>query len=242
MEIYHKHFTSIGSTNLWAKENAHSFPRHQLTLISADEQTAGRGRFNRSWVSPANQNIYASYGLFLRQGRPDIGNIPQILAISTCETLLDLEFSPQLKWPNDILIDKKKVAGILCETKLIENLLFVVIGIGLNVNMDKNTIQQIDRPATSLMIEGGVEYDRKTVLEDLTKRFVSDLARFLKEGFSPFHSRYEHLLIHEEGDEIKFHHHEDQIIGKFEKILPDGSLSLLLPNGQKHRFISGEIN
>ena len=185
MQILHKHFKSIDSTNTWAKLNAHLFDVDKITLITADEQTAGRGRFKRRWESPPHQNVYATFCFFIEKHRHDIGNIPQVLAISAAEALEDLGFQPKLKWPNDVLLSNKKVAGILCETTPMSDNLAVIIGIGLNVNMPLQLLQQIDRPATSLMVEGGEKMEIEMVLESLKNNFWKISGSFWKKGSIP---------------------------------------------------------
>ena len=75
MDVTYFHFDTIDSTNTWAKQNVHLFEESPLTLITADRQTAGRGRFKRTWVSPAEENIYATLCFFVDPKRPALGNI-----------------------------------------------------------------------------------------------------------------------------------------------------------------------
>lgn len=241
MEIIRRHFDVIDSTNTWAKHNAHLFPRDKITLVTANEQTAGRGRFKRRWESPPDQNVLATFCFFIEKHRTDIGNIPQILAISTARMLEELGFSPELKWPNDVLISKKKVAGILAETTPLSDQLCFVLGIGLNVNMPLNILQQIDRPATSLLVEGKQLLDLEDILQKLQRRFTTDLELFLEEGFQPFLEEYRNRLS---GDPKKIIYFDDARKiweGTFHSINQDGSLNLQLTDGEIKTFIAGEI-
>lgn len=172
MEIIHYHFNTIDSTNAWAKEHIAEFDQDKLMLITADEQTAGRGRFNRHWLSPAGQNIYASFCFFIPTPYQDIANISQGLAVSAVRTLKEFGFATQIKWPNDLMIEGKKVGGILCETTPVGDNTCVIAGIGLNVNMPKDLLAQIDQPATSLMVEEGREFPLKQIMENLRDRFI----------------------------------------------------------------------
>lgn len=241
MEIIHKHFNTIDSTNNWAKKNAHEFDVKKMTLITADMQSAGRGRFNRTWVSPPHQNIYASFCFAIDKQRKDIGNLPQIMAISTALTLEKLEFKPKLKWPNDVLLDGKKVAGILSETTPFEDILWMIIGIGVNVNMPKELLQQIDRPAASLFSESHKEWDVDSVLTLLQEQFNKDLSLFLKDGFPSFLESYKVRMAHQKGDKIRFHDNMAIREGFFQEINDDGTLSLLLADSELKTFVSGEI-
>ena len=235
----HHHFHSIDSTNTWAKKNAATFSRKEITLITADTQTAGRGRFHRSWSSPPDQNIYATFCFFMDGYSASLGNIPQILAISTAETLKHFGFQPNLKWPNDILLSDKKVAGILCETTSVPDALCIVLGIGLNVNMTKDYLVEISRPATSLYMESGRLFDRQAILEELQKRFQKDIASFLLSGFHVFKEQYQQLLSI--SGLIRFHDADRVCEGTFHSLAEDGSLNLLLEGNVVRNFKAGEI-
>lgn len=241
MELIQKHFEEIDSTNTWGKHHAEELPHDKITLVTASMQTAGRGRFNRKWVSPADENIYASFCFFIEKHRTDIGNIPQVLALSAAEALKTLGFNPELKWPNDILLSKKKVAGILAETTPLSDQLCMILGIGLNVNMPLETALQIDRPATSLAIERSQHFDVKMVLAGLQQQFVKDLNIFLEEGFQPFLFSYRKSITQSATQTIRFHDNRAVWSGTFEGINDDGSLRLKLPNGESKTFVAGEI-
>jgi BirA family biotin operon repressor/biotin-[acetyl-CoA-carboxylase] ligase len=240
METNYKHFDTIDSTNNWGKQNCHLFDAKKITLITAEMQTAGRGRFKREWVSP-NENIYATFCFAVNKSRADIGNIPQVLALSAAQVMETLQFEPKLKWPNDVLLSNKKIAGILCETVSFENHFMVILGIGLNVNMPLDIVEHIDRPATSLLIESGKKFNVKTVLDLLEKQFKIDFQTYLKKGFSPFLAKYKHLMWTGHGNTIRFHDNLALIEGSFHSINEDGTINLKLTNGDLKRFLSGEF-
>lgn len=240
MEIIRQHFTTIDSTNSWAKLHAHELQRDKITLVTADTQTAGRGRFKRKWESPPGRNIYASFCFFVEGYSPHIGNIPQVLALSTAKILKTMDFDPSLKWPNDILLSEKKVAGILAETTALDQLC-VVIGIGLNVNMPKALLQKIDRPATSLMVESGRTYDPEEILAKLAQTFSADLDRFFSRGFTPFIEPYRQSMSRNPDRTIRFNDNKNIWEGKLHAINEEGSISLKLFNGEIKTFIAGEI-
>jgi BirA family biotin operon repressor/biotin-[acetyl-CoA-carboxylase] ligase len=241
MEVIRTHFETIGSTNTWAKENAALFPQDKVSLVTANEQTAGRGRFKRMWVSPSGLNIYATFCFFLDRNRTDIGNIPQVLALSIADALSSLSFSPKLRWPNDVLLSGKKVAGILCETTPLDKALCVILGVGLNVNMPLAILEAIDRPATSMLVEGGKVYDLEDVLARLQELFIKDLDLFLVQGFQSFHSKYCQISSHQQGDLIRFTSRCGIEEGVFQSIAEDGSLELRFSTGEKRLVHSGEI-
>lgn len=241
MQINRIHFDSIDSTNTWAKQNAHTLPKDKITLVTANGQTAGRGRFKRQWESPPEQSIYASFCFFMEKHRHDIGNIPQIMAISAAQTLDELGFHSRLKWPNDVLINEKKVAGILAETTPLSDSLCVVIGIGLNINMPSETAQKIDRPATSLLIESGKEWKVEEILFLLQQQFLKNLHLFLEEGFHGFLGEYRLRMKIDPNQIIRFNDNKTIWEGTIHSIPEDGSLNLQLKSGEIRNFLVGEI-
>lgn len=237
----HVHFESIDSTNTWAKKNTNEWSLEGVTLVTASEQTKGRGRFNRHWESPRGMNIYATFCFWIDQSRMDIGHIPQLLALSGSKVLEVYGFSPLIKWPNDLLLSGKKVGGILCETITDGHLRGVVCGIGLNVNMPQENLSAIDRPATSLMVESGKMYSLNNLLESLQDHFSIDLKKWLAKGFQGFFSQYQSRSYFKKGDSICFHDNQKIIKGKFEKLQSDGSVQLLLQDGTYKIFYAGEF-
>lgn len=241
MKVIRRHFEVIDSTNTWAKQNAHLLPTDGVTLITADLQTAGRGRFTRKWESLPKQNLLATFCFFIDPFRKDLGNIPQVLALSTAHVLKSLGFLPTLKWPNDVLLSGKKAAGILAETTTLDAHLCFILGIGLNVNMPLESAQQIDRPATSLFIESQHLFDVEIVLEQLQEKFLLDLGQFLDNGFHPFLESYRRLISTNSTTPIRFDDNRTVWEGSFESINADGSYNLRLKNGEIKTFFAGEI-
>lgn len=188
------HFDTIDSTNTWAKNNAHQFPLESMTIVTADQQTAGRGQFNRKWLSPPKCNLYVSFCFFLKDYPKYLSNIPQVLAISVIKTLEPLGFHPMIKMPNDIMLFDKKLGGILCETTPVNEHLFVVVGLGLNINMSQEMLNQISQPAISLYAVGGLCYDVEDILMRITTEFESNLKTLLTNGISPFLNDFKTFL------------------------------------------------
>lgn len=195
MDVVSRHFSSIDSTNSWAKLHLEEFDQNKITIITADSQTGGRGQFERKWLSPAGKNIYATFCFFMKIGRMDVVNIPQVLAISTAKALEIDGFDIKIKWPNDLILSGKKLGGILCETTTVGDKLGVVAGIGLNVNMELELLNKIDQPATSLANERGSEFDKNVIFKSITDLFCKDIELFLKEGFTPFQETLNQYLL-----------------------------------------------
>lgn len=238
--ICYIHFDTLDSTNNWAKANAHTLDPNQFTCITALEQTAGRGRWFRKWVSPRGENIYASIYFCLPRHCPYLSNLGQVLALSCAVILKKKGFNPQIKWPNDILLSGKKVAGILTEAVTFEDRIGVVLGIGLNINMSKELLDSIDQPATSLAQLSGQTWAVEQVLESLIKQFVKDLETLLNKGFTPFLPLYEQLLAYK-GMLITCHDGLQPIKGMCHSISSDGRLNLELSDGKMALISSGEI-
>ena len=137
-------------------------------LVTTDEQTAGRGRLGRRWLAPAGASLLCSLQL-----RPDVpgARLPELTGVAAracAEAIAALTgLDPELKFPNDVLLGGRKVAGVLAEAR--ENR--VVLGIGVNVNVAEAQLpQRVDRPATSLLVETGREIDRTVLLAELLER------------------------------------------------------------------------
>ena len=235
------YFESIDSTNTWAKKNVEQWSQSGVTIVIADTQTAGRGRFTRTWISPPKQNIYATYCFWIETERNDVGHIPQLLALSAAQILESLGFDPKIKWPNDLLLNGKKVGGILCETILHENKRGIICGIGLNVNMPKEMLDQIDRPATSLLAENGNLFEIKEILEKLNEQFLKNLFLFLLNDFSLFFPEFKQRSFLKKGDSVRFHDNQNVVEGIFYRLNADGSIELLIENNKLKKYFAGEF-
>ena len=113
-----KTFDTIDSTNTYALE--HFEELEDFCAIVANIQTQGRGRFERKWISSDNENIYLSFVLKPQNTR-FVTNLTQYLSVAVSKVLMTYGVNPKIKWPNDVLINNKKICGILCESKLKQN-------------------------------------------------------------------------------------------------------------------------
>jgi BirA family transcriptional regulator, biotin operon repressor / biotin---[acetyl-CoA-carboxylase] ligase len=240
MEIIDIHLDTIDSTNSYAKLHVKEFHADQIVCIDAEEQTAGRGRQNRPWYSPRSQNIYATFVFRLPLHTLHLISLGQVMTLSLAMVLLKEGLHPMVKWPNDVHIDGKKIAGVLCETEFHATHIDIFLGIGVNVNMDAKQLTHIDQPATSLFIETGHNWDRHLLLKKLQKQFAADLQKFKKEGFTPFHSQFENLLAYK-GQTIRCFDGKKEWVGICHSVTNDGQLNLYLPNKEIHTILSGNI-
>jgi len=200
------------------------------TVVIADSQTKGKGRMQRSWHSPVGSNIYTSIIL-----RPQIDparalQISILAGVAVAEVLES--YCPgkiKLKWPNDVLLDGKKVCGILSQAKAAVNKVdFIVLGIGINVNINQFP-QEISDMATSLAIETGREISRQELIIGLYENLTKWYKQLLQDGFSRIKEKWlsYSLLI---GQTVQIVFQEEVVSGKAIGIDEYGSLILLAGN------------
>lgn len=158
------------STNSWIKRLAKDGAEHG-TLAVAEFQSAGRGRFDRRWEAPEGSSIMMT--LLLRpEFSPQYASmLTLVMGMAVAQAAEELGFNVSIKWPNDIVISKKKICGILTEmgTNGVK-INYVLIGVGINVNL-KEFPEEMQDKATSLILEGGHEYDRNQVIALVMKYF-----------------------------------------------------------------------
>jgi len=239
MKVQYIQLDSIDSTNNWVK--SHLSELSSFTCVTALEQTAGRGRFKRQWISPRGQNIYATLFFTVPRDAPYLNNLGQLMAFACAKTLRGIGFSAQIKWPNDILIQEKKIAGVLTETVTQGKLVSLIIGIGINVNLPPEALESIDQPATSLLQLSKKNWDIQELTELLMTRFLFDLQLLQKSGFAAFQAPFENILAYK-GQEITCLDGTRTIRGICHGITPDGRLQLLLPSGEVRTLTAGELN
>ena len=174
----------INSTNLYAK--SHLDEINDKTVICTDKQTSGRGRFGRAWFDLGEGNIFMSLVLKPYEDfKPLYANLTQYFSVILCEILEEYGLKPQIKWPNDVLVDGKKIAGILSETVMQgHNFKGLVLGAGINLNAKSDDLKQItDKEVTALNLEIGQFVDKHIFLDKLMNRFFENYDKFLEQGF-----------------------------------------------------------
>lgn len=195
MELVTRHFSTLPSTNRYAKGHLRDFDRDKLTWITASEQTEGYGQYGRRWISSCEENITGSFVFFIQEDQESPLSLTHVLAIAVVDILERFGMIAHIKFPNDLIVENKKIGGILCETVKIEALFGVVIGLGLNVNMSEEMLATVGQPATSLYVETGKKGDLQQLSQLLSASFESHLSLFLKEGFGPFMPRFLSLSL-----------------------------------------------
>ena len=176
---------TVDSTNRYSSRKIKELPDRQIVL--AEKQTAGQGRLNRTWVSNWPDNLYMS--LVLKEFPnvdPPLINLSQYMALKVAELLADYSVDAHVKWPNDVLVRGKKIAGVLGEA-VYQGLRLqgYILGLGVNLNMNADDITSINQPATSLNLLIRRHVNRDRFLETLLTAFFQEYASFLLTGF-PF--------------------------------------------------------
>jgi len=234
------YFTETDSTNTRAKDLAvRGAPEGSLVL--SEKQTKGRGRNERNWFSPSRDGIYLS--LILRPTIPprEAPVITLLTAVAVAETLLSLtRLKIAIKWPNDILVSGKKLAGILTEISTQgDSIDYVVVGLGLNVNTPRFP-EDIRDKATSMLIETGKRFSRVKVIREYLKWYEAYYEVFKNIGFEPIRKRWRELtnMI---GRQITVQMIDKGYSGEVQDIDKDGALIITDRTGKSHRIIFGDV-
>ncbi|MDD2367591.1 MAG: biotin--[acetyl-CoA-carboxylase] ligase [Desulfuromonadaceae bacterium] len=214
------------------------------TVFLAESQTGGKGRRGRVWASPAGVNLYCSIVL-----RPSVmpHEAPQLTFLSAVAVARAIELttklSPEIKWPNDLLISGKKVAGLLNEMSAETDCInFVILGIGVNINMTADQFpEDLRHPATSLFLESGVKTDRSRFTEIMLTELDLLYTDFMKYGFEPIREEWQkrcnakgcRVMVTDSGTPCSS--------GRFEGIDSDGAMLLRTDDEVLYRITSGDV-
>ncbi|EPJ95234.1 MULTISPECIES: bifunctional biotin--[acetyl-CoA-carboxylase] ligase/biotin operon repressor BirA [Pseudomonas] len=209
-------------------------------VVLAERQTAGRGRRGRQWVSPFAENIYYSLVLRMDGGMRQLEGLSLVVGLAVLSALREVGVSDVgLKWPNDVLVNNKKIAGILLE--LVgdpADVCHVVLGIGINVNM--RVASEVDQAWTSVYLESGVAINRNVLVSKLNDSLRIYLKRHAESGFSAIQSEWEqnHLW---QGREVSLIAGVHQVNGTVMGIDQQGALRMNV-NGEEKVFSGGELS
>jgi BirA family biotin operon repressor/biotin-[acetyl-CoA-carboxylase] ligase len=209
------------------------------TLVLAESQVKGRGRLGRSWFSPRYKGIYLS--LILRPRiSPNQASVLTILsAVSICEAIKEaVGLEAQIKWPNDILMHNKKLGGILTDLSAeMDEVRFIVIGIGLNVNNDKKNLVAA---ATSLSEHKKETLSRVGLLKVILRRIEANYLLFQEGGSSAILEKWRQHNI-TLGRRVKVDCHRERIEGQAKDIDSDGGLLIRRDSGVIEKVMSGDV-
>ncbi|MFC1889298.1 biotin--[acetyl-CoA-carboxylase] ligase [Thermodesulfobacteriota bacterium] len=214
------------------------------TAVVAETQDLGRGRMGRRWISPRGINLYTSILL-----RPDMTpaeslKITLAAAVAAARTVERASgLTPEIKWPNDILLGGRKVAGILTEmTSELDALYFVVVGIGINVNMEEDEIPvEIRRTATSLAIETGRKYRRALFAADLFAELERVYLHLNGGRWGEVLDEWRAYAEPMTGRDVRIRCREETIGGIISGVDDDGALILRDDRGNPKRILAGDV-
>ncbi|WP_090831402.1 MULTISPECIES: biotin--[acetyl-CoA-carboxylase] ligase [unclassified Bacillus (in: firmicutes)] len=233
---------SVGSTQKIAHELSYN-DAEEGTVIIAEEQITGRGRMGREWHSPKFTGIWMS--LILRPKispakAPQLTLLTAIAVVQAIQTVTGLE--PQIKWPNDILLNGKKITGILTEMQAeADRINSIIIGIGMNVNQNKEDFpKELQSIASSLLIEGEEYVSRASLVREFFIQFEKLYLLYLDKGFSPIKYLWESYAI-SIGKTVRARTLNAVIEGKALGITDDGVLRLEDSSGEIHFIYSADI-
>jgi len=234
---YHK---QLNSTNSYAKSLSKADMHHGMIILT-DHQKSGRGRVSRFWFSPPEKGLTFSLIILPKINIRKSGLFSILSGVAIAECLIEYGIPVKLKWPNDVMVDGKKIAGILCESKISGQLVnAVIIGIGLNVNDKLNEYPfDLQNIVTSLQHITGTNYRREDILtnilfhfEELYKLVTNKQESILVKKWLSYN---QHL-----GQKITFHQNDTLISGLFLGITPYGE-AIVEINGKQEILMSGQI-
>ena len=235
-------YNRVGSTNDLALQCGIDGAQ-EGTLILAESQTQGRGRHGRKWLAPPGSSILASVILRHRLRADQVGlpNLIGAIAIATAINELT-NLSARIKWPNDVLIQGKKVSGVLTELEYDRHRQpFFVMGFGVNVNtMRADLPAELRASATSLRIESKREISRIVLLQTILHRLEENYLRLKHNDTEPIIATANRLL-HFSGDWVQINTASEVFRGQAEAIDRDGGLLLKDMSGNRQKFLVGEV-
>jgi BirA family biotin operon repressor/biotin-[acetyl-CoA-carboxylase] ligase len=236
------HFHTLDSTNSKAYQLALDGAEEGEVVIS-ESQEKGRGRLGRQWFSPPFLNLYLSVILRPKIPPHQASLITLMAAVATADAIQKFSgLLPLIKWPNDILLRDRKIAGLLNEIHSeMDRIHFVILGIGVNLNLDKRMFsKEIRAGATSLKIEMGQAISRKIFLQTLLQELEKWYTVIMKEGSA-------HILkawrdrAHIKGRRVKVTSFGKALTGVAVDIDSDGALILETMGGKRERVVAGDI-
>jgi BirA family biotin operon repressor/biotin-[acetyl-CoA-carboxylase] ligase len=230
------YYPSVTSTNEIAKQKARQ-GAIEGTIIVTGEQTGGRGRLKRAWLTPEG-NIALSIILY-----PDIFFLPSLIMLASLAVVNSIEeatgLKSQIKWPNDVLINGKKVCGILVESDVQRNVVnYSVIGIGININLRLVDFPEIQLTATSLLNELGREVPRLSLVQHLLVE-IERLYLTVSNRGSVYEEWRDKLVTL--GKSVRITAGETVYEGVAESVARDGSLLLRGMDGRLTRIVAGDV-
>ncbi|MCJ7640448.1 MAG: biotin--[acetyl-CoA-carboxylase] ligase [Desulfobacterales bacterium] len=238
-----RYFRTIDSTNSEAYQLALRGAK-EGEIVLAESQERGRGRVGRQWFSPSSLNLYLS--VILRPNLPPhrASLLTLMAAVATADAIETFAgLHPTIKWPNDILLNGRKIAGLLNEIHSeTDRIHFVVLGIGVNLNVDRQRFPQgIRDGATSLKEEMGQKISRKAFLAILLESLEKWYGVFPKDGgASVLNAWRDRAQI--AGKQVRISSFDEVLVGRAVDVDSEGALLVQMRNGQRKRIVAGDVD
>lgn len=235
------HFDSIGSTNDEARRLAGQGCSEGLVVI-AEEQTSGRGRLGRKWTTPRFGAIAFSMVLKPRIKPEEAPGITLVMGTAVCRAIRKVTpLNAGIKWPNDIIINNKKVCGILTEMNAeIDAVNYIIIGVGINVNVDEFP-REINDIATSISIEAGRKISRKELICAIFLEFEGLYQEYKANGLKNIIGEFK-LYSVTLGRRVTVKSVNESFEGEAVDIKQNGTLVIRLDNGDEREVLSGDVS
>lgn len=224
------YFEELDSTQTYLKQHADQLSH--ATVVCAERQTAGRGRYDRTWVSNPG-GLY--FSVLLKPVKTDfLPNLTQLMALCVCRALEDLNLSPALKWPNDVQVNNQKICGILSEA-LFDTASRGIVILGVGVNISQQGLDHVGQPATSLQ-ELGAQADKLVLLENILNYFWKEYEALLTRGFETIRPEYLRRFA-ALGKQVSVRNANQTLLGTAQDISPRGTLLLRTEKGLEEIYI-----
>ncbi len=231
------YFKETESTNILARDMAGSVD--EGTVVIAESQTEGRGRMGRKWISPEG-GIWLSVVLKPRMQPLHAPRITLLAGVAVAKTIRSYELLAKIKWPNDVLINGKKVCGILTEIGAeMDSIQYVVVGVGIDANVDTETFPEDFRDSsTSLKNELGHDIDRVEFVQRLLSELEFLYLKFQKEGFLSIMEEWRSMSA-TIGEWVKITTQTRAIYGEAIGVDSEGALILETDEGKLEKIVAG---
>jgi len=235
------HFFRTDSTNRVAMELGHA-GEPEGAVVMAEEQTAGRGRAGRVWHSERGTGLYVTLLVRPRLSPAQAPLLTMLAGIAAHSAITaQIGVTPELKWPNDLLLNGKKIGGILTEMHAEPSQIrFVIIGFGINVNQEKFP-DDLSTTATSLRHETSRSHSRLELLVRLLSEFETDYNRFLREGPAPVIEGFQRVSPFANGKRVRVDTGVHSYAGVTAGLSPEGLLLVKKYDGQTQAVIAGDV-
>jgi BirA family transcriptional regulator, biotin operon repressor / biotin---[acetyl-CoA-carboxylase] ligase len=240
-------YPQVNSTNDLAREAGRQGAREGLVILT-DEQVRGRGRLGRTWVAPPGSSILCSVLLrprFSPQQAFYLTIAASLAILRAINRLVDAQPAhdvlARIKWPNDVLLNERKVSGVLCESEFSGgDWAFAIVGFGINVNLPQDNFGDLRDRATSVSAQLGHEIDRAALLATILGELEACYLSMQNGQFNPIYTEWASCL-ETIGRRVSVDNGHEQITGQALRVEPDGSLVIKSPDGTEHTILAGDV-